>query len=182
MNAMAPLRPYRLTLAALLLIVLAGCNSTPYKNGFPPQERWAVLPIQSLQSEELGIQIERMMTVLLASKGIAHVELPPQTEASSNNPVLESAHRLQNATEWASQHGYRLGLSGTVYNYETLDDNRFLVALTLNLVDIKSGEVLWTTSGQGEGRPGDDHLDVTRRLVSTLLSSLPLQTTDGSTT
>ncbi|MTI15311.1 hypothetical protein [Sansalvadorimonas verongulae] len=169
--------PFRGFLFALTLAVLAGCSSTPYKDGYPFSANWAVLPVQSLQSEEAGIQIERMLTVLLASKGIKKVELPPETETRGDNSLLDSAHRLKNALQWAAQHGVELGMAGTVNEYTKSTDGRFAMDLTLNLMDIKTGDVMWTTSGRGEGRPGDDPIAVGRKLVSTLLSGLPLTST-----
>ena len=168
---------FRVFLFALTLAVLAGCSSTPYKYGYPSTANWAVLPVQSLQSEEAGIQIERMLTVLLASKGIQQVELPPETETRGDNSLLDSAHRLQNAMQWADQHGVKLGMSGTINEYTKSADGRFAMDLTLNLLDIKSGDVVWTTSGRGEGRSGDDPITVGRKLVTVLLSGLPLTAT-----
>lgn len=162
------------------LAVLAGCSSTPYQNGYPAKANWAVLPVQALQSEEAGIQIERMLKVLLASRGIEQVELPPETETRGDNSLLDNAHRLKNAMQWASQHGVKLGMAGTLNEYSRGDDGRFAMDLTLNLMDVRSGEVLWTTTGRGEGRPMDDPIAVGRKLVGVLLSGLPINATQES--
>ncbi|WP_281646403.1 hypothetical protein [Parendozoicomonas sp. Alg238-R29] len=168
------MNPLRSCLLVLTLVALAGCNTSPYRNGYPSQESWAVLPVQSLQSEEAGIQIERMLTVLLAAKGVKRVELPPETETQGNNSLIESAHRLKNSMQWANQHGIKLGITGTLHEYKKVADGRFTMDLSLNLIDIKTGEIIWSISGRGEGRPEDDPISVGRNLVNALLSGLPL--------
>ena len=158
----------------MALATIAGCSSSPYQNGFPSQEEWAVMPVISLESEEAGIQLERMLKVLLASHGVEQVEQPPLSDVGDLTNLVSNAHRLQNANQWAQQHAIKLGMVGAVDEWQTAPDGRFTVGLTLKLTDIESGDVLWTTSGQGEGRPGDNPLDVTRTLTNTLLSSLPI--------
>ena len=164
----------RYCLMVLTLAIMVGCSTSPYKNGYPSKEGWVVLPVQSRQSEETGIQVERMLKVLLASKGIQHVELPPETEAHSTNRILESAHRFQNAVTWAEQHNFRLGMTGTVDDVFTDDTGRFHLILTLNLIDIRTGETVWRTNGQAEGKPNEDPYTVGRNLLSALINSLPL--------
>ncbi|MCL6268382.1 hypothetical protein M3P05_00265 [Sansalvadorimonas sp. 2012CJ34-2] len=168
------MKPIQHTLLALTFAVAAGCSSTPYQNGFPSQENWAVMPAISLNSEEAGIQLERMLKVLLASNGVENISQPPQTEFGDQSTLISNAHKLQNANQWAQQHAVKLGMIGSVDEWKTSSDGRFTVGLTLKLTDIETGEVVWTTSGQGEGRPQEDPLDVTRNLINTLLSTLPI--------
>ena len=164
----------RHSLLIMTFAVAAGCSSTPYQNGFPSQANWAVMPVMSLDSEEAGIQLERMLTVLLASNGIGNIEQPPKTETNDQVSLVSNVHRLQNANQWAQQHAVKLGMIGSVDEWKTTQGGRFTVGLTLKLTDIETGDVVWTTAGQGEGRPGEDPLNVTRNLANTLLSALPL--------
>ncbi len=166
--------PARSCLLVIAFAVAAGCSLTPYRNGFPSQEGWAILPVIPLDSTDNSIQVERMLTVLLAANGVQNVELPPSTETSGQSTLVNNAHRLKNASQWARQHAIKLGLNGSIDQWHQEPDGRFSVGLTLKLTDVDTGEVLWTTTGQGEGRPGEKPLDVTRNLTRTLLSGLPL--------
>ena len=65
-------------------------------------------------------------------------------------------------------------MNGSVDKWESREDGRFIVGLTLKLTDIETGEGLWTISGEGEGLSGDDPVDITRKLTRTLLLRLPL--------
>ena len=164
----------RHSLLVLTLVILTGCSSSPYRDGYPSEESWAVLPVQSLESAEAGIQLERMLKVLLASKGVQKIELTPETETQGTNTLMDSAHRLQNATQWAEQHNIHLGITGTVDDLYTDQDNRFQFGLTLKLINIESNETLWSTTGHAEGKPDEDPYAVSRTLLNTLLVGLPL--------
>ncbi|CAM3477325.1 hypothetical protein [Parendozoicomonas haliclonae] len=159
----------------VFISVLAGCSSIPYEDGYPKENRWAVLPVQSLQSPDIGVQTERMLKVLLASRGIAHVALPPETELQGDNALLQGAQRLSNAESWAQQHNIQLGMTGVIDFVKTDSRDRFLIGITLQVIDIKTGEHLWAVSGQGEGKPGEDRYTVTRNLLTALLNGLPLK-------
>ena len=171
-------KPAVTTLCRLLtvctLFMIAACSSTPYSNGFPNQARWAVMPVMVENQEEAGLQLERMLTVLLASNGIKQIERPPSSETTSQITLVNNAHKLQNANQWALQHAVKLGLLGSIDRWNLDKQGKFTVEMTLVVTDISTQETLWTTSGQGEGRPGDDPLNVTRNLAKTLLSGIPL--------
>ncbi len=158
----------------LALALLVGCSASPYKDGYPAQDEWVVLPILSPQDDEYGIQTERMLKVLLASKGIRNVVLPPESDIQGSNPVLSETHRLKSAEAWAKQHGKQLGMGGTV-DYAQIDgDNRFRIGLTLRLVNLQKDQELWSISGESEGRPGEESVPVIRVLLVNLLDRLPL--------
>ena len=73
----------------LALAMLTGCSSQPYKDGYPAQDNWVVLPIQSLEVGEYNTQIERMLKVLLAQRGVQNVVLPPESDIQGNNTALQ---------------------------------------------------------------------------------------------
>ena len=88
----------------LAVTVMSGCSTTSSIDKNAPAKGWAILPVTSLSSEEAGVQLERILAVLLASKGVERIERPPVTINTDHSNLLNSAHRLQNATQWASQH------------------------------------------------------------------------------
>ena len=168
----------RLTCLLLTLAILTGCSISPYRNGYPSEDSWAVLPVRSLDSSEKGIQIERMLKVQLAAKGIKQVSLPPDTEVPGSNNLLVNAHRLKNAETWAKQHNVKLAMTGSIDNFTTDENGRFQIGVTLNLMDINTGKNVWVMSGESSGESsgdsGDDFFKVTRKLLNTLLKNLPL--------
>ena len=161
----------------LALLILAGCSSQPFKNGFPAQDNWVVLPIQSLEIAEYGTQTERILKVLLAQKGIAHIVIPPETDVQGNNILLSGAHRLTNAEAWAKQHNNQFGLTGSVDYAATDGSGRFRINLTLRLINLSNDSELWIMSGESEGKPREEPIMVIRNLLSGMLSNLPLDMT-----
>ena len=172
MRSLLPAR-IQVLLAALITVFLAACSSHPYRSGYPVDNQWAVLPVAA-PSEDASIQVELLLTRALTEHGVTHPQHPPQSWIDDQTKVLRDAHKLKNATQWARQHGIQLGLTGIVDNWSQDAANRPQVTITLKLLDISSGNALWTTTGSSEGQPGAPISDVAQTLINTLLDSLPM--------
>ena len=164
------------TLALLLAVLLSACSSNPYRAGYPVDRQWTVLPVAA-PSEEASIQVELLLTRTLMEHGVTNPQHPPQSWVDDQTKVLRDAHKLKNASQWARQHGIPLGLTGVVDNWSRDAANRPQVTITLKLLDISSGNTLWTTTGSSEGQPGAPISDVAQTLITTLLDSLPVTQT-----
>ncbi|OED41491.1 hypothetical protein ACH42_13740 [Endozoicomonas sp. (ex Bugula neritina AB1)] len=162
--------------AALLSACQTSGPSSLYAEGLPGTARWAVLPFvnHSQVEGEMTIQLERIMMVNLPSAGVVEPKLYPETVVTTASEVLADAHRLQNGKQWAYQTGMSFAITGEVYDWSLSDDGHALVSVNLEVVDIRTDKQLWAVSGTGEGLPGESNYDVSRKLFSELLSSLPI--------
>lgn len=173
----------RLWGALLILVLLTGCQSMQsfrtqnlYKEGIPGTARWAVLPfVNHTEAEgDITTQLERVMMVLLPSAGVLYPRLYPESQVTTASQPLAEAHRLQNGKQWALQNDVSFAISGKVLEWRYDEENRAHVSVNLTVTDARTNEQLWSTSGSGEGLPGEELYDVTRRLFTDLLSTLPI--------
>lgn len=178
-----------IVLQVLFTLLLSGCQgggfsnlfpgsglSGLYKEGLPGTADWAVLPFVShvgIQGE-VPVQLERMLMVQLPSVGVTTPRLYPESEVTTASSTLADAHRRQNARQWAYQEGVNFTIMGEIMDWRFEEDGRFLMALKLEVIDMRSGQSLWNISGRGEGLPGQDAYEVGRNLLADLLTSLPI--------
>ncbi len=163
-------------------VLLSACQSQSrtvsslYQEGFPGTARWAVLPFvnHTQATDEMTIQLERILMVQLPSAGVEEPSLYPESEVTSASENLAGAHRLQKGRMWAFESGISFAITGAVNNWGRDKEGRARVAVDLEVVDIRTSQQLWTINGSGEGLPGEDSYSVSRKLFSDLLSSLPI--------
>ncbi len=165
-------------LIILLLGILAGCQgsvSSLYREGLPSTANWAVLPfIDYTEAQGVSVQVERIMMVQLPAAGVLEPRLYPESVVTNASDTLAEAHRLQNGKQWATQHGIGFGLAGEILEWRYDDEGRAIVAVNLEVIDVRTDEQLWSVSGSSEGLPGQDLYDVCRTLFQDLLTSLPV--------
>ena len=165
---------------AVTTVLLTACKTsgTPYlyEEGLPGTASWAVLPFvnHTEAKGEMTIQLERILMVNLPSAGVVEPQLYPESVVTTASDNLADAHRLQNGKQWAYQTGMSFAITGEIYDWGLSGDGRALVSVNLEVVDARTNEQLWAVSGSGEGLPGEDNYDVSRKLLSDLLSSLPI--------
>ena len=147
---------FRIWVAAGLSLLLAACATTaipPQSLNLAGQDKLAVLPFaNATEAPQAQDRVQAITVSLLRQKGLRTVVVYPQ--APSDNP-LEAQPSVTNAQvlDWARSQGARYALSGTVteWRYKTGVDSEPAVGVTLQIVDIASGQVVWTATG---GRSG----------------------------
>jgi hypothetical protein len=174
---------YRSALAALALcwigVILAGCSTTTVQPAPPLEARaaWVVLPmLNHAQSPQAGERVESMLAALLRAKGVDKLETYDATEAGDALPELNDSRRYEKALAWArSRHG-RYGIAGSVeeWHYKSGAEGEPAVGLTLSVVDIASGHVLWSATGARTGWGRDAIAGVAQKLLRELLDGLDL--------
>lgn len=171
----APLR------AALVTIVLgaalAGCSviDRSAAPAFSKTDTWAVLPIaNNTETPQAGLRAASIAQSLLTSYGYTNVTRYP---ASADDETLFDAAKpdaQQNALNWARQQNAHYALSGAVneWRYKVGVDGEPAVGLTLEVLDVQSGKVVWTGSGSRTGWSRDAVSGVAQKLERELLSPL----------
>lgn len=168
----------------LMVMLLSGCYSLQslrgggylYKEGIPGTASWGVLPFVNHTEDMTGAstQLERMMMVLLPSSGVLYPRLYPESQVTSASQSLAEAHRLQKAKQWASQNDISFAITGKLMEWRYDEENGGYVAVDLQVIDVRTDDSLWSTSGSAEGMPGEELYDVSRKLFTDLLSTLPI--------
>ena len=165
---------------SLIFILLTGCqsfrSSDLYEEGIPGTARWAVLPFVNHTGAEGGVttQLERVMMVLLPSAGVLYPRLYPESQVTTASQSLAEAHRLQNGKQWAAQNDISFAISGKVVDWHYDAQGRAHVSVDLMVTDARTDEQLWSASGSSEGLVGEEIYDVSRKLFTDLLATLPV--------
>ena len=147
-----------------------------YEKGIPGTARWAVLPFvnYSEAQTEQTVQLERILMVHLPAAGVVEPRLYPESVSATPSGTIAEAQKILRGKEWAEQAGMSFAITGDVYDWRFGEDGRGFVGINLEVFDIRTNEKLWTISGSGEGLPGESNFDVSRKLFTDLLSSLPV--------
>lgn len=143
-------------IGAAAALLLCGCavTSLPAESlTVPADAKFAVLPLSNATDTPLVERRAQAITIaLLQQKGLRDLVVYPQKP--SDNPLdAEPAPTAAQALSWARQQGARYALTGTVteWRYKTGVDSEPAVGITLQVIDVPSGQVVWSASG---GRSG----------------------------
>lgn len=173
------MRQLILALAAALLA--AGCSVVDRNPNAAPLDtkaRWAMLPIVNhTDTPQAGLRAESITEGVLRARGVNNMVRYPA--AMNPEALLEPAERkLQDeARKWARDQGARYGVYGAVdeWRYKVGVDGEPAVGLALFVVDLQSGEVVWSAVGGKSGWSREALSAVGQKLVRELLDSARLQ-------
>jgi TolB-like protein len=162
----------RLALTGLLL--LGACTTVDI--GPPPTvergARWVLLPIMNhTETPQAGLRAEVIVDAVLRANGVADLRRYP---ANLNNETLfEPLDRKQfdAAVAWARAEGARYAVAGAVdeWRYKVGIDGEPAVGVTLQVIDVASGQVLWSGAGGKTGWSREALSGVAQRLIRQLL-------------
>lgn len=173
-----PPRPARraalLALGALGL-ALSACGTVD--TGSAPQlarsETWAVLPISNhTETPQAGRRAASIAGSLLRSAGIDSVQHYPA--AGSDETLFDPARpdSAERALTWARGQNARYALTGAVneWRYKVGVDGEPAVGITLEVVEVKSGAVIWSGTGSRTGTSREALSAVAQKLEKQLLA------------
>lgn len=171
----------RVVLLVLLtaLTVLSGCAVTDVHRGEPlaSQAKWALLPIANHSETPLaGQKAEASLMTLVHQHGIRSLAQAPRS-AQTGLIDLPSDRDYRAALTWAQQEGVRYGITGSVdeWQYKAGLDGEPAVGISLRVVDVNSGETLWSASGARTGWGFSTTSGVAQKLMADLVDTLPLR-------
>ena len=164
-------------LLLLALATLAGCSVIDRVRTAPTDlgARWALLPIANhTETPQAGLRAEAITETVLRSIGVKDLERYPA--ALNADTLLEPAERkiAEQALVWAKGREARYALSGAVeeWRYKVGVDGEPAVGLTLSVVDLRSGAVVYSASGGKSGWSREALSAVAQKLVRELLADL----------
>jgi TolB-like protein len=159
------------------LLLLAGCSTTNV--GRAPQlaadAQWAVLPFANhTETPQAGLRAEAIAENLLRAQGALKLKRYPSGIATET--LFEPGDRKQTeaALAWARKAGVRYALVGSVdeWRYKVGVDGEPAAGVTLQLLDVASGDVLWAATGARTGWSREALSAVAQQLMTTLLGPI----------
>ena len=172
-----PLRTVRLLAATGAIALLAACSTLD--RGQPPQlERkasWVVLPFANHTETPLaGQRAEAIAQALLSAQGVGQsVRRAPTDQQQEALFNAGDNQRMQDALAWAREQKLRYALAGSVeeWRYKVGVDGEPAAGITLHILDVPSGEILWSGSGGQSGWSREALSAVAHKLMRKLLDS-----------
>lgn len=171
-----------LMLAASACLVACTTSSTVSgKMALDRDAKWAILPMENhTDTPQSALSAEAIAEHGLRARGVTSIARYPAT--LSRDSLFEPAERrtVDEARKWAREQGAQYGLTGAVeeWRYKVGIDGEPAAALTLQLVDLGSGQVVWSASGAKSGWSRDSLAGVAQKLIEELLGSISLERKD----
>lgn len=175
----SPFAAIRLTpIIACLLLAACAVNQTERKITFAKQESWALLPIINFsQTPQAGERAERITETLLRTEGLKTLSHYPLQEDPSGLPILDEQKRFNTALAWAQENNMRYGVTGSIeeWRYKSGLDGEPAVGVSLQVIDVSSGDVLWSGSGSRAGWSRESLSGTAHKVLEKLVTKLQLK-------
>jgi len=149
---------------------------------FNAQQRWVMLPVLNYSSEpRAGERTEAILGTLLQMKGVNRLTVYPNVVSSDGLPELNERKRLNQALGWAKSQGFKYGFTGTIneWRYKSGLDAEPAVGFTLQLMNIKTGTVIWSSSGARSGWGRESLSGNAQKVLGKLVDAIPFQDVEG---
>lgn len=170
----------RLVLLCVLLAGLAaGCTTINQsaRGTASFNEEWVVLPfLNNTETPYAGERAESIATALLYARGVKRVTAVPAEQREADQLLPErGVKRQQEALAWARVKGVRYVVSGTVteWRYKVGLDGEPVAGITLQVLQLPEGTVVWSGSGSKSGWSRDGVSAVAQQVLEKLIAGIP---------
>ena len=164
----------QIVIACVALALLSACSTTD--KAPPPtlenSSTWAVLPFANHTETPLaGQRAEAISEAVLHASGVSKVKRYPGS--IDQDALFESGDRkrFEQAMVWAKSQGVRYVLTGSVdeWRYKVGVDGEPAAGVTLRIVDVTTGDTLWSAAGGKSGWSREALAAVAQKLIRDLL-------------
>jgi TolB-like protein len=163
-----------LILIAAATLLLGAC-STIDRSAAPAVDRqalWVVLPFANHTETPLaGQRAESIAETILHSNGVNKIKRYPSN--LQQEALFDAGERKQQeeALAWARQQGAQYALTGAVdeWRYKVGVDGEPAAGVALQIIDVASGNTLWSASGGKSGWSREALSAVAQQLIRRLL-------------
>jgi len=173
-----PIRKLSLLVVVTLLLTSCAVYEIQDAEPFDMNVKWVMLPmINHSDTPDAGARAADIAETLVRSRGITQLsQYEPQPD-SKNILELDQKKELSEAINWAKQKGYNFGLSGSVqeWRYKSGLDGEPAAGITLTVIDIDNGQVIWSASGSRTGWGRESVSGVAHKLLAVLIDGLELR-------
>lgn len=161
---------------AMAATLLAACGTTD-RGRAPTLERqstWVVLPFANHTETPLaGNRAQAIAEALLHAQGVGRVlRYTPTTQQEALFDASD-VKRQQEALDWAREQQVRYALTGAVdeWRYKVGVDGEPAAGVTLRIIDVSTGDTVWTGAGGKSGWSREALSAVAQKLIRDLLST-----------
>jgi TolB-like protein len=162
-------------LATAVLVSACSVNMAEREARFDASANWVVLPLVNFsQTPQAGERAERIAETLLRSQGLSSLRHYPLQESANGLPILDEQKRYANALDWARKSGARYAIAGSVeeWRYKSGLDGEPAVGITLQVIDVDNGDVLWSASGSRAGWSRESLSGTAHKVLEKLVANL----------
>lgn len=161
----------------LWAIFLAGCSTVEVGQppALTPNASWVILPfVNYTETPQAGLRVEAIAENVLRAAGKLNMQRYPNNLVTET--LFESMDRkqLDAALIWARKEKRLYALTGSVseWRYKVGVDGEPAVGITLQVIDVASGEVLWAATGGRTGWSRESLSGVAQKLIDELLEPI----------
>ncbi|SJZ60153.1 TolB amino-terminal domain-containing protein [Trichlorobacter thiogenes] len=171
----------RILLLIVGLFVLSGCSTLHQgsREAAPLAETWAVIPfVNNTETPFAAERAEAITTALLYARGVQRVITMPLDPAADNEALPDRGLKRREAgLEWAKKQNVRYAVAGTVteWRYKVGLDGEPVAGMTLQLIDLNDGKVLWSGSAGKSGWSREAVSAVAQQVLEQLISTIALR-------
>ncbi|MBL8497751.1 penicillin-binding protein activator LpoB [Nitrosomonas sp. JL21] len=177
---MTKIEKLRLLVMTIIISTLMACSVINVQKdvALPTTEKWVVLPFQNYsQTPRAGEQAEEILATLLRIRGLHGIEMY-QSQAESNDwSEMNDRKQQENALSKARKDSYIYAVAGSVdeWQYKLGVGSEPAVGLTLRIIEIASGKVVWSASGARAGWSTESLNSTAQKLLRELISDLTIK-------
>lgn len=165
-------------LAGIALLLVGSCTTVHVQRppaGLDHNASWALLPVVNhTQTPQAGLRAESILETLVRARGVQNLQKYP-TELNSES-LFEPAERgaVDRGLQWAHNLEADYALTGTVdeWRYKVGVDGEPAVGVSLQLIEMRTGRVLWTAVGSKTGWSREALSAVAQKLIARLTQPL----------
>lgn len=167
--------------AAMLVaaVLMVGCSSFTRENS-PELRRdaqWGLAPLVNYsQAPQAGERSEQILLSVLAEKGL-RPRVYPANPSGDALPMLDDRERQTAALAWARQQKLDYVVTGSVeeWQYKNGLDGEPAVGISLQVIELSTGRVLWSNSGARAGWSRESLSGTAQKVLRKLARDLRLQ-------
>jgi polysaccharide biosynthesis protein PelC len=169
-------------LIALLLPLMTACSTTrvTVAHGAAPRtgDHWGLIPFANLTDTPLAAeQAESFLETQLKAKGVGGLKRAPASSPLGEAGLPDGPERMDRDLRWARDAKLSYAITGSVeeWRYKSGVEREPAVAITIRVIEVSSGETLWSASGARTGWGRDSVGGIAQGLLARMLASLSLE-------
>jgi hypothetical protein len=170
-----------LCLVVILFGAMSACTTIDIygKNTFESTKTWTLLPFQnSSGTPRAGDKVEGIVATLLRNKGIDNLQIYQyQNKSAESWPILDDNRLQEDALNSARKNNSYYGITGNIeeWNYKTGVGGEPAVGLSVRVIEISSGKVVWSATGAKSGWSAETISGTAQKLLNDLLSNMEIK-------
>lgn len=168
-------------LLLLAVVILPACTTlkqTGHGKAIPADKELALLPfINNTETPYAAERAEAITQALLYAGGVRKVTMAPVELKEEELLPDRGSKRYRQGLEWAVKQGIVYAVTGTVteWRYKVGLDGEPVAGMTLLLMELPEGKVLWSGSAGRSGWSRDAVSSVAQQLLQSLVDKMPIQ-------